>query len=59
LLLEHELTADEVAEALGRSPFSIRPRISELKASGHLVDTGKTRLNNTWSGVEGAGWKAV
>jgi hypothetical protein len=39
-------TADEVAEALGESPFSIRPRVSELSKQGRLVKTGERRKSS-------------
>ena len=38
-------TADEAAEALHTSILSIRPRVTELKALGKLVDTGIRRPN--------------
>lgn len=40
-----EYTADEVAALLGRDILSIRPRISELYASGFLAITDKKRKN--------------
>lgn len=39
------LTGDEAAEALGLSVLSVRPRITELKGSGVLVDAGERRFN--------------
>lgn len=39
-------TADECAEALGESPFSIRPRVSELTKQGRLVKTGERRKSS-------------
>ena len=42
----HESTADECAEALGESPFSIRPRCSELVKQGRLVRTGERRKSS-------------
>lgn len=39
-------TADECAEALGESPFSIRPRCSELVKQGRLVRTGERRKSS-------------
>ncbi len=39
------MTADEAAEALGESVLSIRPRFSELKATGEIRDTGFRRRN--------------
>jgi hypothetical protein len=40
-------TADEAAEALHTSILSIRPRVTELKALGKLVDTGIRRPNRS------------
>ena len=45
LLEQNELTADEVAERLGQSVLSVRPRISELKAKGKIEATAKRRCN--------------
>jgi len=42
----HTSTADECAEALGESPFSIRPRVSELTKQGRLVKTGERRKSS-------------
>ena len=39
------LTADEIAARLGVDRLSIRPRCSELSATGHILDTGERRLN--------------
>ena len=41
----HELTADQVAEMLGKSVLSIRPRLSELVAVHLIEPTGRRRLN--------------
>lgn len=38
-------TADECAEELNKSVLSIRPRFSELKEKGLIVDTGQRRKN--------------
>lgn len=38
------LTADEVAEVLGKSILSIRPRISQLKQLNIIFATGERRL---------------
>lgn len=43
--IENEMTADEVAEALGEGILSIRPRIAELAAMGKLEDVGTRRKN--------------
>lgn len=45
VLLQQNLTADEVAERLGASPLAVRPRISELHKRGLIEDTGELRLN--------------
>jgi predicted ArsR family transcriptional regulator len=34
-------TADEIANALGESPLAIRPRISELRRKGLIVNAGR------------------
>jgi hypothetical protein len=39
------LTADECAARLGIDKLSIRPRFSELAATGDILDTGDRRLN--------------
>jgi len=39
------LTADQVAAVLGKSVLSIRPRITELKQDGEIVDSGERRAN--------------
>jgi predicted ArsR family transcriptional regulator len=46
-LLTHEqgATADEIAAALGRSQFTVRPRCSELLARGLIRDSGVRREN--------------
>lgn len=48
-------TADEAAEALHMSVLSIRPRCSELRASGKIVDSGIRRPNN--SGRSAVVWR--
>lgn len=40
-------TADEVARHLGLSILTVRPRITELKNAGRLVDTMKRRKNDS------------
>jgi predicted ArsR family transcriptional regulator len=40
-----EMTADECAERLCASILSIRPRCTELRNMGKLVDTGSRRPN--------------
>ena len=39
------LTADECASRLGIDKLSIRPRFSELAATGSIIDTKQRRLN--------------
>lgn len=41
------MTADEVAAVIGRSPFSIRPRLTELSEKNLIVDTGVRRENES------------
>jgi hypothetical protein len=41
------LTADEVAHEMGESVLSIRPRLSELKLTGKIADSGTRRLNRS------------
>lgn len=36
LLQAHDLTADEIAERLGKSVLSIRPRVSTLHTNGEI-----------------------
>lgn len=56
--LSDGLTADECAEYMGgASVLSIRPRFSELRAMGLIVDTGWRRLNK--SGRRAVVWKAA
>ena len=38
-------TADEIADAIKRSPFTVRPRVSELNKIGAIVDSGARRMN--------------
>jgi|GEM_PF-789795 len=38
-------TADEAAEALELSILTVRPRVSELRAQGRIVDGGERRAN--------------
>ncbi len=54
-LKERASTADEVAERLGKSILSIRPRLSELVALDLLEETGRRRRNE--SGTMAAEWK--
>ena len=41
------LTADEIAETVGESILTIRPRVTELKAKGKVFDSGKRRPNQS------------
>jgi hypothetical protein len=50
-------TADEIADGLRRSPLSVRPRVTELKALGRIVPTGERRRNE--SGMSATVWRAV
>lgn len=47
--LRGDWTADEVAENLGESVLSIRPRVSELLAAGKLRKTRERRKNASGS----------
>jgi hypothetical protein len=49
-------TADEIAEALRRTPFTVRPRCSELLRRGLIVDSGLRRENT--SGKKAIVWVA-
>src|SRR5262245_20532377 len=40
-------TADEVATRLGIDKLAIRPRCSELRRLGQIVDTGERRINTS------------
>lgn len=57
VLMIRSMTADEVAEYLGESILSIRPRLSELRAMRLTVDTGERRPNA--SGHRAIVWAAV
>ena len=50
------LTADEIAELIGRNWWSVRPRMTELKDRGHLIKTGIKRRNV--SGTPATVWRA-
>lgn len=50
-------TADEIAERLGLSVLSARPRFSELLREGKIEDTGERRVNA--SGRRAKTWRAV
>lgn len=57
-LLAHPmgLTADEIADYLGISMLSVRPRVSELAKEGRVEKTGERRTNVT--GMSAAVWRA-
>lgn len=40
-------TADEIAEAIRRTPFTVRPRVSELLRKGLIADSGRRRANTS------------
>ena len=42
---ERGLTADEAAERVSQSVLAVRPRVTELFQSGHIVPTGEKRTN--------------
>jgi hypothetical protein len=44
-LAYRDLTADEIAESVGESILTIRPRVTELKARQKVFDSGKRRPN--------------
>lgn len=49
-------TADQIAAALGESPLAIRPRISELRMKGLIINDGRG-INR--SGKAAHLWRAV
>lgn len=51
------MTADEVAKVLGRAPYTIRPRITELKKCGLLIPIG--RRPGMFSAVRITIWRAA
>jgi hypothetical protein len=51
LLMFGEYTADELANLMGESILSVRPRMSELKRMGFIQDTGTRRLNASGKGA--------
>jgi predicted ArsR family transcriptional regulator len=50
-------TADEIAADLGLSILSVRPRFSELRQQGLILDTGVRRANE--SGCSAKVWRAA
>ena len=49
------MTADDIAAALNRSPFGVRPRVSELAALG-LIERADARGKNQ-SGMTASRWR--
>lgn len=49
------MTADECAAVLNKSILSVRPRFSELRVAGKVVDTGGRRKNS--SGHSATVWR--
>lgn len=47
VLKSGDYTADEVAQKLGYSLLSIRPRVSELKKAAQVFATGQRRASST------------
>lgn len=56
LLTSAPLTADEIAERVGRSTLYVRPRVSELVKQGRVIDSGERGRNA--SGMSAAKWTA-
>lgn len=56
ILKTGSFTADEVAAIMGKTAFSIRPRVTEAGKLGLIYDTGRTRPNA--SGKEAVVWRA-
>lgn len=50
-------TADELAEQFNVSVLSMRPRISELRRQGQIIQTGQRRTN--YSGMSAHVWRAT
>lgn len=50
-------TADEVADALGKSVLAVRPRLSELVALRKIIETGERRPNT--SGKMASVWRVL
>lgn len=51
------LTADQVAQTIGRDRLAVRPRLSELAKMGRIARTGERRQNE--SGLFAAVWRIV
>jgi predicted Rossmann fold nucleotide-binding protein DprA/Smf involved in DNA uptake len=56
-LNEDALTADQCAQRLGLPILSIRPRLSELRKTGRIRDSGERGYNH--SGKKAIVWVAV
>jgi hypothetical protein len=52
-----DLTADEIAAGMDRSPWAIRPRVSELRKEGRVISSGRGR--NPSSGLSANLWRAA
>lgn len=57
VLARHPASADQVADALGLDVLAIRPRVSELRAMGRVVDSGQRTVNR--SGKRAVVWRWV
>lgn len=57
VLRQRPATADEVAAAIGKSILAVRPRLSELSATGRILETSERRRNA--SGKMAAVWRAI
>jgi predicted ArsR family transcriptional regulator len=57
LLESGPASADQIAGRLRETILTIRPRCSELRASGHIQDSGERAFNE--SGKMAIVWKAV
>ena len=55
ILRRGPLTADEIADRMGKSILAVRPRVTELGAAGAIEDTGLRRANA--SGVMATVWR--
>jgi predicted ArsR family transcriptional regulator len=51
------MTPDEVADRMGMSVLSIRPRFTELARLGRIIDTGHRRANT--SGRQAKVWRVT
>lgn len=56
-LREEDMTADECAKRVGAGILAIRPRFSELRRMGWIVDSGHRRKNA--SGRNAVVWRAT